>query len=270
MVETTQTLFATHHIDLPPTPDITPEQVRRAINTWLVKTFAREWSVAASEYPPTIFPHDAKDPFTSDDDNPDDPLHYLTPLESPRFLPGVLCGVKYCSYLAYLHPYCAACCRQKFGVEVRRTASEVGGLGLFATSKWEGKGGSSLTEVTQLHLAQPEDKVINFCTRVEYIDEYECSPFHNRRLTLDRTDSTDPYLIKYMYRDETTGSTTQIKCDATKMHFKSHNHPGLARYAVIDKRRCNVKWVKSGACTWGIRVRDFLVIEAGQEIFRAF
>jgi hypothetical protein len=72
-----------------------------------------------------------------------------------------------------------------------------------------------------------------------------------------------------MYSDE-EGNTTRIKCDATKMHFKSHNHPGLARYAVIDRRRYNVKWVKNGACTWGIGVRDCLVIEPGQEIFRPF
>jgi hypothetical protein len=58
--------------------------------------------------------------------------------------------------------------------------------------------------------------------------------FITRRLTSDSTDQV-------LYRDETTGTPT--KCDATKMHFKSHNHPGLARYAVIDKRGCNVKWV---------------------------
>ena len=95
-------------------------------------------------------------------------------------------------------------------------------------------------------------------------------PFISRRLMLDRTGSTDQYMIKYMYMDEASGNVTRIKCDATKMHFKSHNHPGLARYAVIDRRRCNVKWVKKGVSTWGIRVRDCLVIEAGQEIFREF
>jgi hypothetical protein len=82
--------------------------------------------------------------------------------------------------------------------------------------------------------------------------------------------STDQYLIKYMYKDGTSGHITRIKCDATKMDFKSHNHPGLTRYAVIDRRRCNVKWVKKCVSTWGIRVRDCLVIEAGEEIFREF
>ena len=154
------------------------------------------------------FPHHAKDTFKSDPDNPDDPLHYLPQLESPRFVPGVLCGVKKCSYLAYLHPYCAACCRQKFKVEVCQTKSEAGGLGLFATSKLEGKGGSSLTELAQLHIAQDEEKIINFCTRVEYIDEHQCSPFH---LYEAHFRSNDPYIIKYMYRDEALGNTTQIK-----------------------------------------------------------
>jgi len=82
--------------------------------------------------------------------------------------------------------------------------------------------------------------------------------------------STDQYLIKYMYKDETSGHLTRIKCDATKMENKGHNQPGLARYAVIDRRRCNVKWVKKGVSTWGIRVRDGLVINAGEEIFREF
>jgi len=175
MVDATKTLFSSHHIELPMTPEITPEQVRRAINNWLVKTFAHEWSIAASGYPPTAFPHGAEDAFSSDPDDTDDPLNLLTQLKSPRFLPGVLCGVKYCSYLAYSHPYCPACCRQKFGVEARQTKSQAGGLGLFATSKWEGKG---LIELTQSHLGQDDEKIINFYTRVEYIDEDECSPFH--------------------------------------------------------------------------------------------
>jgi len=92
----------------------------------------------------------------------------------------------------------------------------------------------------------------------------------SRRLTLDRTGSTDHYLINYMYMDEAPGHITRIKCDATKIHFKGHKHPGLARYALIDRRRCNVKWVKKGVSIWGIRVRDCLVIEAGKEIFREF
>ena len=164
MVDETIILFANHHIELPLTPMITPEQIRHAINTWLVKTFAREWSIIASGYSLNAFPHGAKDAFSSDPDDSDNPLNLLTRLKSPCFLPEVLCRVKYCSYLAYLHPYCAACCRQKFGVEVRQTKSEAGGLGLFATSKWEGKG--------------DDEKMINFCTRVEHIDEQDCSPFH--------------------------------------------------------------------------------------------
>jgi len=89
------------------------------------------------------------------------------------------------------------------------------------------------------------------------------------RLTLDNTGSNDPYTIKYMYADE-EGYITRIKCDATNMHIKGHNKLGLARYAVIDERRHNVKWVKKGECTWGIGVRDCLVIKPSEEILRPF
>jgi hypothetical protein len=54
------------------------------------------------------------------------------------------------------------------------------------------------------------------------------------------------------------------------MDLKGHNKPGLARYAVIHPRFNNVKFVKKGVETWGLRVRDGLVIEPGEEIFRQF
>jgi hypothetical protein len=48
------------------------------------------------------------------------------------------------------------------------------------------------------------------------------------------------------------------------------NQPGLGRYAVIDERLCNVKFVMKGVGTWGFRVRDGLEIKKGEEIFRPF
>ena len=83
IVEKTKTLFATHHIELSAAA-VTPDQVRRAINNWLVKTFAREWRIVASAFSPTDFPHDSKHPFEPDPNDPFDPLHALPPLQSPR------------------------------------------------------------------------------------------------------------------------------------------------------------------------------------------
>ena len=88
-------------------------------------------------------------------------------------------------------------------------------------------------------------------------------------LTLDHGLVDDAYMIKYRYHDE-HGNATQIKCDATTIDLNGHKRVGLARYAVIHPRLNNVKFVKKGMSTWGIAVRDGLVIEAGDEIFRQF
>ena len=76
-------------------------------------------------------------------------------------------------------------------------------------------------------------------------------------------------MIKYIYHDE-EGNTIRIKCDATKIDVKSRNKPGLARYAIVYPPSNNVKFVKRGKGTWGFRVRDGLVIQPGEEIFRQF
>jgi hypothetical protein len=131
----------------------------------------------ASPFPPDAFPHGSIHPFHPDLNNPFDPLHNLPSLESPRFLPGVICAVKTCSYLAYLHPFCAACCKRKFKVQVKRTTISPDGLGLFATSTMEGKCVSSRTTTAQLHAVPEDQHIINFCTHAEYIDENDCTPF---------------------------------------------------------------------------------------------
>ena len=78
MVAHTRTLFAMHHINLP-AGNVTPEQVRRAINEWLLKTFELEWRVVTSGLPKNLAPHEATDPFEPDEDNPDDLLRSLPP-----------------------------------------------------------------------------------------------------------------------------------------------------------------------------------------------
>jgi hypothetical protein len=65
MVEKTKTLFATHHIELS-AATVTPDQACRAINNWLVKTFAREWGLVASAVSTHDIPHGPKDPFAND------------------------------------------------------------------------------------------------------------------------------------------------------------------------------------------------------------
>jgi hypothetical protein len=94
-------------------------------------------------------------------------------------------------------------------------------------------------------------------------------PSANMCLTLDHTPFDDAYMIKYRYSDD-HGDTIRLKCDATKMDFKGRKKAGLARYAVIHPRLYNVKFVKKGTSTWGITVRDGLVIKPGEEIFRRF
>lgn len=168
-----RTLFETHHIDLP-AGNVTPEQVRRAINEWILKTFQREWRVVASGLPEGFVPHDATDPFEPDQDNPDDPLRSLPPLSPPQFIRG-LCAAQSCSYLAFIHPYCAACCKQKYQVEVKRTTrQDQSGLGLFATARLTGCE-PRVCESLQMHKALQGEYFINFCTISEIIDQQDCT-----------------------------------------------------------------------------------------------
>jgi hypothetical protein len=173
MVAHSRTLFATHHIQLP-AAKVTPEQVRRAINEWVTKTFEREWRIVASGLPEGLVPHGATDPFEPDEDDPQDPLHDLPPLSPPQFIRG-LCAAKSCTYLAFIHPYCAACCRDKFQLEVKRTTrQDQSGLGLFATKRLTGRD-SSRHELLQMHQASPLEYFINICTLFEIIDRKECT-----------------------------------------------------------------------------------------------
>ena len=62
----------------------------------------------------------------------------------------------------------------------------------------------------------------------------------------------------------------RVECDATEMVPKSHNQPGLGRYAVVDPQHSNVKFGRNGVDTWGFVVRDGLLVEKGDEIIRPF
>ena len=79
---------------------------------------------------------------------------------------------------------------------------------------------------------------------------YSSSPIW---LTVDSSPNDDPYVINYEFQNE-DGNPIRIKCDAREMERKGFNQPGLGRYAVIDERLCNVKFVKKGVGTWGFRV----------------
>ena len=170
----TRTLFAAHYINLP-AGNVTPEQVRQAINEWVSKTFEREWRVIASGLLEDSVSHESTDPFEPDENDPDDPLRSLPPLSPPQFIRG-LCAAPSCSYLAFMHPYCAACCKQKYQLEVKRTMrQDQSGLGLFATARLTGcephVGGESL----EMQKVLQGEYFINFCTVSEIINKQICA-----------------------------------------------------------------------------------------------
>ena len=138
---------------------MTPDRVRRAINEWVLKTFERGWQIVASGVDESHVPHGPIDPFEPDKDHPHDPLCLLLPLSSPRFIRGLYVA-QGCSYLAYVHPFCTACCKRKFQVEVKQTTSqEQPGLGLFATVTLKGRV-SHVAELLQMHKAAEGEYII--------------------------------------------------------------------------------------------------------------
>ena len=65
-------------------------------------------------------------------------------------------------------------------------------------------------------------------------------------LTVDHLQNDDLYVIKYEFQNE-NGKPIQVKCDAREMDHRGSNQPGLGKYTIIDKRLCNVKFIKIGA-----------------------
>lgn len=251
----TRLLFDLHHVPLRGTT-ATPFAVLGALNEWVFRTFEREWRIEASHLPHGHIAHGSLDRFDPDPDNPDDPIHYLPQIKAPRFV-GRLCETKQCSYLAFVHRFCATCCKQKYRVEVKRRTVDVSGLqapaglGLFATSELKG-----------MHY------ITHFTTNPKMISEVECTFLRPCRISLIVLENVNnPYIVNWKYADE-HGTVVRIRCDARIMASKTLEKPGLARYAAIDKH-ANVKFVKNGSNSWGIAVRDGLTVMPGQQIFRS-
>lgn len=252
----TRLLFDLHHI---PLRDVkaTPIAVLVALNEWVFRTFEREWRIEASDFPLDYLAHGSLDRFDPDPDNPDDPIHDLPQIKAPHFV-GRLCETKRCSYLAFVHRFCATCCKQKYRVEVKRRTVDVSGLqipaglGLFATSELKG-----------MHY------ITHFATNPEIISEVECTlPPTLLHLIIVLENVDDSYIVYWKYADE-HGTMVRIRCDARIMASDTLEKPGLARYAAISKNHANVKFVKHGSKMWGIAVRDGLTIAPRQEIFRS-
>ena len=174
MVAKSRQMFLEHHVDIPP-GQVTPDEIGMAINSWIALTFHREWRLAASDMDPGYFPHGPKDALQADPDDPLDPLHSL-PLSSPQYLPGNLCATKNCTYLAYVHIRCAACCHVKYKVEVKRSTGGDGGLGLFATTRLVGRTSrNAVLEPWDLHRVSETEFIINFCTDLSYLQDDHCT-----------------------------------------------------------------------------------------------
>ena len=163
-------LFCIPHIDLP-SGTVTPDQVHWAINEWLLKMFEHEWQIVTSGVDESHVSHGLTDPFELDKDDPHDPLRWLLLLSSPCFVRS-LCVAHDCNYLTYVHPFCAACCKRKFQVEVKQITSQEQGLFATATLK---RFVSHVTEHLQMHKVVEGEYIINFCTLSEEIDNEECT-----------------------------------------------------------------------------------------------
>ena len=266
-------MFLEHHVDIPP-GKVTPDEVRMAINSWIVHTFHRESRLAASDMDPAHFPHGSKDALEANPDDPLDTLHCLPSLSPPEYLSGNLCATKNCTYLAYIHTRCAACCRVKYRVEVKRSTGGDGGLGLFAATRLEGRTSrNAVIEPWDLHRVPETQFIFNFCTDFHYLQDDHCTHPPHSNITLLRIDDAsdiNTHIIRYQYLDESR-IQVYIKCDATEIALRTGNNtPGLGRYIVVNPRRSNTKFVNKGARTWGFKVRDWLVIQRGEEIFPDF
>ena len=74
MVAKSHRMFLEHHVNIP-SGQVTPDEIRMAINSWIARTFHREWRLAASDMDPAHFPHGSMDALEA---NPDDPLDPCT------------------------------------------------------------------------------------------------------------------------------------------------------------------------------------------------
>jgi hypothetical protein len=79
----------------------------------------------------------------------------------------------------------------------------------------------------------------------------------------------DPFVWKTTHSEDGI-NWNRVQADARDMTAGGLKRPGLARYAIEGPpRKRNVKLAKQNDClnTWGIEVREGLVIKKGDEIF---
>jgi len=78
-----------------------------------------------------------------------------------------------------MHAYCAACCKQKYQIEVKRTMrQDQSGLELFATARLTGRE-SRVGESLEMCKVLQGDYFVNFCTISEIIDKKDCMAAFN-------------------------------------------------------------------------------------------
>src|SRR5579859_4253225 len=172
MEDETRLLFESHHI--PISRSTTPDAIRVAVNDLIIKFFRREWRIESSDFARIEVPNGPLDPLDVEsghlDDDPFDNnlpdagniLLSLPPMESPRYVARV-CDTAWCNYLAFVHRFCMNCCKQKYGVEVKRSTivhpdtQRTEGLGLFATKEFKGT-----------------SYICNFATNVKCMSNEEC------------------------------------------------------------------------------------------------
>ena len=168
-------------------------------------------------------------------------------LDPPRYTIG-FCRTKRCSNAAFLFELCPSCCRNRWKVEVREKTDVIqgrpaGGLGLFATADFAG--GKYICNIT-----------------TDILPENDCRTIH----ILLTAVMADPFMWNISYTNNQL-KEEKVHADAREMIRTS----GLARYVVKGPNsKSNVTVVhKEGTVkTWGIAVRERLVIREGHEIFR--
>lgn len=168
-------------------------------------------------------------------------------LDPPRYMIG-FCHTKQCSNAAFLFKLCPSCCRNRWKAEVRETTDVIqggpaGGLGLFVTADFEG--GKYICNVTTDILPGHDCRTIRILLTVVM---------------------ADPFMWNVSYTNDVL-EEEKVHADAREMKSTT----GLARYALKGPNsKSNVKVIhKEGTVnTWGIVVRERLVIKKGQEIFR--
>ena len=103
--DASKAMFNAAGLSLP--DDITPLIVLRAVNLWVFTTYRRRWEIMANEF-----------------------------IQPPLYSPG-FCRTSRCPNAAFAYVLCNACCRSRYGLEVKQTTGQGKvGLGLFACGQF--------------------------------------------------------------------------------------------------------------------------------------